>query len=108
MYTKHIPFAVKTIEEEIAIDDPLERLWRSICLQDERIIHMQKIMLVKSKEDTTKVIKKTSKGKNDSIEYKIQFAWEKEAKLINVQSKVVSVLSKMIKNYNEMLHTNWD
>lgn len=107
-YTKRIPMSVTNIMEELDIEDPLEKLWRSICLQEARIINMQGIMNVKDRDDHTKDIKKLSKGKAPSIEYEIQFAWDKEAKLISTQSKAFGILSKMIKQYDEMLHANWD
>lgn len=107
-YTKRIPFAVKTIMEELDIEDPIEKLWRSICLQEARIINMQDIMHVRDKDDYTKDIKKLTKGKSPSIEYEIQFAWDKEANLMNTLSRSMNTLSKMIKQYDEMLHANWD
>ena len=70
---------------------------------------MQNVMHVESKDDTTKVLKKTSSGeKMESEEYEIQFAWDKEANLINTQSKAMNTLAKLIKQYEEMIHTNWD
>jgi len=107
-YTERIPFAVKNIMEELDIADPLERLWRSICLQEARIIHMQDLMHVKNRDDHTKDIKKLTKGKQQGIEYEIQFAWDKEANLMNTLSKGMNTLTKMIKQYDEMLHANWD
>ena len=107
-YTDRIPMAVKNIMQELDIENPLEKLWRSICLQEARIIHMQDIMHVRDKDDYTKDIKKLTKGKNPSIEYEIQFAWDKEANLINTLSKAMTTLTRMIKEYDEMLHANWD
>lgn len=108
-YTKRIPFAVKTIMEELDIADPIEKIWKSICLQEARIIHMQNIMHVESKDDITRVLKKTSSGNNmESEEYEIQFAWDKEANLINTQSKAMNTLAKLIKQYVEMVNANWE
>jgi phage terminase small subunit len=107
-YTARIPFAVKTIMEELDIEDPLEKLWRSICLQEARIIHMQDIMHVKDRNDLTKDIKKLTQGNNPSIEFEIQFAWDKEANLINTLSKAHATLTRMIKEYEELLHANRD
>ncbi|OOM81776.1 phage terminase small subunit [Clostridium puniceum] len=108
-YTKRIPFAVKTIMEELDVPDPIEKLWKSICLQEARIIYMQNIMHVESKEDTTKELKKTSNGeKMWSEEYEIQFAWDKEANLMNTQSKAMNTLAKLIKQYVDMVNANWD
>lgn len=108
-YTKRIPFAVKTIMEELDIEDPIERLWRNICLQDARIINMQNTMHVESKEDITKELKKVSSGdKMETEEYEIQFAWDKEANLMNTQSKAMNTLAKLIKQYVEMVNANWN
>lgn len=108
-YTARIPFAVKNIMEELDIEDPLEKLWRSICLQEARIIYMQDIMHVESKHDMTKELKKISSGdKMSSEEYEIQFAWDKEANLMRTQSSAINTLVKLIKQYDEMLHANWD
>lgn len=108
-YTTRIPMAVKNIMDELNVEDPLEKLWRSICLQEARIIHMQDIMHVEDKSDLTKELKKVSSGeKMESEEYEIQFAWDKEANLINTQSKGLNTLAKLIKQYDEMLHANWD
>lgn len=108
-YTKRIPFAVKNIMQELDIENPIEKLWRSICLQEARIIHMQNIMHVEDKNDMTKELKKESSGdKMESQEYEIQFAWDKEANLINTQSRAYNTLAKMLKQYDDMLHANWD
>jgi phage terminase small subunit len=108
-YSKRIPLAVKNIMEELDIEDPLEKLWRSICLQEARIIHMQEIMHVESKFDMTKEVKKTIDGESTAgVEYEIQFAWDKEANLVSTQSRAIATLAKMIKQYDEMLHANWD
>lgn len=108
-YSKRIPLAVKNIMEELDVEDPIERLWRNICLQDARIINMQDTMHVEGKDDITKVLKKTSSGdKMESEEYEIQLPWDKEANLMNTQSKAMNTLAKLIKQYDEMVHANWD
>lgn len=108
-YSNRIPLSVKNIMEELDVENPLEKLWRSICLQEARIINMQNIMHVESKDDMTKVLKKTSSGESmESEEYEIQFAWDKEANLINTQSKAYNTLAKMIKQYDDMIHANWE
>lgn len=107
-YTERIPMAVKNIMQELDIEDPIEKQWRSICLLEARVIHMQDIMHVEDKSDITKEIKKISKGKVNSVEWEIQQAWDKEANLMNTLSKSMSTLSKMIKDYIEMVNANWD
>lgn len=112
-YSKRIPMAVKNIMEELATEDPLDKLWRSICIQESRIIYMQNIMHVKNKKDMTKELKKTKtmydKHGDETYkeeEYEIQFAWDKESKLVITQSKAYDTLVKLIKQYDEMLNSN--
>lgn len=112
-YSKRIPLAVKNIMKELDKEDPLEKLWRSICLQEARIIYMQKIMHVKNKNDINKELKreKESSGTNSDgweKEYEIQFAGDREATLINTQSNALNTLEKLIKRYDDMLHANWN
>lgn len=108
-YTDRIPFAVKNIMQELDIEDPLEKQWRSICLLEARIIYMQDIMHVENKEDMTKILKKISDGKTGkSLEYEIQHAWDKESNLMNTLSRSMNTLAKLIKQYDEMLNANWD
>jgi len=107
-YTERIPFAVKNIMQELDIEDPIEKQWRSICLLEARTIHMQDIMHVKDKSDMTKEIKKISKGKTSSTEWDLQYAWDKEANLMNTLSRSLGTLSNMIVKYIEMVNTNWD
>lgn len=107
-YTERIPFAVKNIMQELDIEDPIEKQWRSICLLEARIIHMQDIMHVENKADITKEIKKITKGKVNSVEWEIQQAWDKEANLMNTLSRSMATLSKMIRDYIEMVNANWD
>lgn len=115
MYSKRIPMAVKNIMEELEQEDPLDKLWRSILLQEARIINMQKIMHVKNNKDTTKTVKKrttqgnlTKSNMYQETEYEIQYAWDKESNLIVTQSKAMDTLAKMIKQYDDMLHSNWE
>lgn len=108
-YSKRIPLAITNIMQELDVEDPIEKLWRSICLQEARIINMQNIMHVNDRDDMTKELKKVSDGEKASTEeWEIQFAWDKESKLITTLSRAFNTLSKMIKQYDEMIHANWD
>jgi uncharacterized protein YjcR len=66
-------------------------------------------MHVRSKNDITKELKKKSPGKfGDMEEYNIQFAWDKEASFLKAQSTAMSTLTRMIKEYEELIHKNQD
>lgn len=110
-YSKYYPTKVRNIikETEDAGGSPLEILWAQIVTQWANIVNAQEIMYVKDKNDTTKELKKISSGdKMETQEYEIQFAWDKQANLLNAQSRAMTTLSNLIKRYDEMIHTNWD
>lgn len=86
----------------------LDKLWRSILIQEARIVAMQKISRVKNKKDMTKELKKESWGKSPSNEYEIQFAWDKENNSITALSRAMDTLAKLIEKYDKMINTNWD
>lgn len=94
-------------------ENPIDKLWRSILIQESKILTMQKIIRVKNNKDTTKEIKKKKTYKDDNmqtedIEYEIQFAWDKETAGITALSKAMQTLANMIKQYDLMIHKNWE
>jgi len=108
-YSKYFPKKVVSILELTEGMDPLDILWVNIQTKFATIINSQKIMYVKDHNDMTKEIKKTMEGKEiDSVEYEIQFAWDKQATFLKAQSTAMAQLTNMIKRYDEMLHANWD
>lgn len=38
------------------------------------------------------------------IEYEFQFAWDRQASFLNAQSRAMSELRSLIKQYDEMIH----
>ena len=113
-YSKHYPTTSRNLikEAEEAGGTLLDILWAQIMTQWIAIIRAQKIMHVKSHKDITKELKreKETHGKNPGWEkeYELQFAWDKHATFLNSQSRAMSELRNLIKQYDEMLHKNWD
>ncbi|PWX07538.1 hypothetical protein CYK70_09600 [Clostridium perfringens] len=106
---KILPKALVNIMVNIHDEDPIDKLWKDILILETKIINMQKINYVKSKNDMTKVLKKETKGDDiSSKEYEIQFAWDKENATMSTLSKAMDTLAKMIKQYDEMIHKNWN
>ena len=116
-----MPKAVYNIFENVDDMSPLDILWDSIKLKFVTIINSQKIMYVKSKKDMTKEAKrskiKTNNRKTDKVstnsseeeyEYELQFAWDKQERFLKAQSIAMSTLTKMINEYDDLLHKNWD
>ena len=55
-----LPTDVLNLMGELEEESPVDKLWRSILLQEARIIRMQIVFHVKNKKDITKELKKIS------------------------------------------------
>lgn len=107
---KYLPKVTESIMDDLQENKftALDMLWTTIDLQFAAIIRSQEIMHVSSKEDLTKVLKKTTKGNNNTKEYELQFAWDKQQRFMESQAKAMTALNKVIASYEELLHKNWD
>ncbi|VFE45218.1 DNA-binding protein [Clostridioides difficile] len=66
-------------------------------------------MYVKDKEEMIKELKKHESTENgEKIEYEFQFAWDRQASFLNAQSRAMSELRSLIKQYDEMIHKDWN
>ncbi|PEM22143.1 terminase [Bacillus toyonensis] len=106
LYRKYLPKELYDLKEELeeAINnDPLSILWESIMLQHAQIIHAQRIMFVNNKEDMTKELRKKKLSESGfEEEWEIQFAWDKQASCLNAQSKALSTLSALIRDFDRL------
>lgn len=112
-FSKYLPEDTLDIIQEIKKKDPLDILWENINIQYAAIIRAQRIMYVKDKKDLTKVLKKERRSSGETSEsweeqYELQFAWDKQATLLQAQSRAMSELRGLIKQYEEILHNNWN
>lgn len=92
-------------------DDPADLIWDQIQIQYAAIIRAQEIMFVKDKDDMAKEVRKTEKSdgelySNEKEEWEIQFAWDRQATFLNAQSRAMSELRNLIKQFNEMASDN--
>ncbi|WP_369704123.1 phage terminase small subunit [Clostridium moutaii] len=116
-------FPPETIEmvEDIMVKDPLDMLWENIIIQYTAIARSQRIMDVTEKSEMIKELKKSKVKTKDrstektstnesekEYEYEFQFAWDRRATFLQAQSRAMSELRSLIKQYDEMLHNNWD
>lgn len=106
LYRKYLPqelYDLKAELEEAINNNPLSILWESIMLQHAQIIHAQRIMFVNNKEDMTKELRKKKLSESGfEEEWEIQFAWDKQASFLNAQSKALSTLSALIKDFDRL------
>ena len=123
---KYLPTVTKNIIKGTveAGCTPLDIIWAEIQIQNAAIINSQRIMEVKNKREMIKELKKTKvqkelkkdaeTGKDVLIEvyreeeFEFQFAWDRQATFLNSQSRAMSELRSLIKQYDDMLHKNWD
>ncbi|HBF8562667.1 TPA: helix-turn-helix domain-containing protein [Clostridioides difficile] len=108
-FSKYLPEETRELMQEISIKDKFDILWEQITIQYAAIIRAQKIMYVKGKEEMVKELKKYESTENgEKIEYEFQFAWDRQASFLNAQSRAMSELRSLIKQYDEMIHKDWN
>lgn len=107
LFAKWLPEEVNQIIGEMP-DSPLDILWYNIQLQLAAIVRAQNIMFVSDKKDKT--IEKVEEKDGNVIgeRWEVQQAWDKQASFMTAQSRAMKTLESMIKQYDEMLHKNWD
>lgn len=103
LFSKHLPEETNSIIEEIENKNPIDILWENITIQYAAIIRAQKIMYVKDKNDKTKELTKIVETDGTEIsEFEIQQAWDKQANFLQAQSRAMSALRGMIKQYDDL------
>ncbi|HEB5000144.1 TPA: helix-turn-helix domain-containing protein [Clostridioides difficile] len=108
-FSKYLPQETQELINEIKNKDKFDILWEQITIQYAAIIRAQKIMYVKDKEEMIKELKKHESTENgEKIEYEFQFAWDRQASFLNAQSRAMSELRSLIKQYDEMIHKDWN
>ncbi|MEY7998622.1 phage terminase small subunit [Clostridium sp. Mt-5] len=120
-FSKIFPPETIEIVEDIMVKDPLDMLWENIIIQYTAIARSQRIMDVTEKSEMIKELKKSKVKTKDrstektstneseeEYEYEFQFAWDRQATFLQAQSRAMSELRSLIKQYDEMLHNNWN
>lgn len=106
-FSKYLPDETLDIIQEIETKTPLDMLWDQIMIQYAAIIRAQRIMHVTDKEEMIKELKKEEYssfegGYSEKREYEFQFAWDRQATFLNAQSRAISELRSLVKNYLEL------
>ncbi|MHC2452833.1 uncharacterized protein YjcR [Bacillus altitudinis] len=108
-YSKHMPAEAFEIMQDIQVFSPVDLLWEQIQIQFTAIVRAQKIMFVENKDEMIKELKKKKSVVSDSAdieeeEYEFQFAWDRHATLLNAQSRAMSELRGLIKQFDNIAH----
>ncbi|OQM47525.1 hypothetical protein B6A27_00325 [Anoxybacillus sp. UARK-01] len=119
-FSKYIPQETLEIMGMLEEKSPTDLIWDQIMIQYAAIIRAQKIMFVQDKNEMIKELKKEKtevevtgeKEDGEAItvptyverEYEFQFAWDRHATFLNAQSRAMSELRGLIKQFNELAH----
>ena len=108
-FSRHLPKETFSIIQEIEQKSQLDILWENIQIAYAAIIRAQQIMYVRDKKDMTTTKIQHKNGENVIEErWEVQQAWDKQATFLKAQARAQAELRSLIKQYDEMLHKNWD
>lgn len=107
-FSKYLPEETREIFSAIEQADPLDLLWHQIQIAYAAIIRAQRIAYVKDQADKT--IEKIEEKDGNVIgeKWEVQQAWDKQENFLKAQARAQSELRAMIKQYDEMLHKDWE
>ena len=103
-FSKYLPEETVSIIQEMP-KDPLDILWDQIQIAYAAIIRAQQIMYVKDRDDKTK--EKAMSGEKSDV-WEVQQAWDKQGRFLQSQARAQAELRGLIKQYDELLHKNWE
>ncbi|MGG3890058.1 phage terminase small subunit [Metabacillus fastidiosus] len=108
-FSKFLPLETLEIMKEMQERSPADLIFDQIQIQYAAIIRAQQIMFVTDKEEMIKELKKRKVDSGENYEtfeeeYEFQFAWDRHATFLNAQSRAMSELRGLIKQFNELAH----
>lgn len=101
-FSKYLPQESLDIMEEMQERSPADLIWDQIQIQYAAIIRAQRIMFVADKDDMAKEQTQYAFGESGADKYDVQFAWDRHATFLNAQSRAMSELRGLIKQFNEL------
>lgn len=107
LFRKYLPPETFSIIQEMP-KDPLDVLWDQIQIAYAAIIRAQQIMYVRDREDKTTEKIEEKEGNVIGERWEVQQAWDKQANFLKSQARAQGELRSLIKQYDEMLHKNWE
>lgn len=107
-FSKYLPEETREIFSAIDQAEPLDLLWHQIQIAYAAIIRAQRIAYVKDQADKTVEKIEERKGKIIGERWEVQQAWDKQNEFLKAQARAQSELRSMMKQYDEMLHRNWE
>lgn len=110
LFGNWLPEETKAIISELYTSEPADIIWNNIMIQYTAIIRSQKIMNVRSEFDHTEDIvtakinpmfsdRETGNPVQTEVTRQFQYAWDKQANFLNAQSRAMTTLSNLIKQF---------
>ena len=108
LFSRYLPEDTRELFFSLDSADPLDLLWDQIKLAYAAIMRAQHIMHVRDQDDKTVEKVEEKDGNVIGERWEVQQAWDKQASFLQAQAKAQKELTGMIKQYEELLHKNWD
>lgn len=107
-FSKYLPEETREIFSAIEQADPLDLLWHQIQIAYAAIVRAQRIAYVKDRDDKTVEKIEEKYGNVIGEKWEVQQAWDKQNEFLKAQARAQGELRAMIKQYDEMLHKDWE
>lgn len=107
-FSKYLPEETVSIIQGMPTD-PLDILWDQVQIAYAAIIRAQSIMYVRDQKDVT--ITKIGHKDGETVteeRWEVQQAWDKQGNFLQAQARAQKTLEGLIKQYDELLHKNWE
>lgn len=109
LFANWLPDDTRQIIQELYTSEPADIIWNNIMIQYTAIIRSQKIMNVRDEFDTTsdytgvsfspEFMDREGNPLKTSETRQYQYAWDKQANFLNAQSRAMTTLSNLIKQF---------
>lgn len=107
-FSKYLPEETLDIVQAVEKANPLDLLWHQIQIAYAAIIRAQRIAFVENEYDKTIEQVEAKKGNIVGAKWEVQQAWDKQNNFLKAQARAQGELRSLIKQYDEMLHRDWD
>src|SRR5690606_32467282 len=101
-FQKYLPAESFEIMQQIETRSPLDMLCDNIMIQYTAIIRAQKIMFVNDRDDKTIERVEYKDGNTIGEKWEVQQAWDKQATFLQAQSRAMSTLQSLIRQYEDL------
>lgn len=108
LFSKYLPDETLDIMKSIDKINPLDLLWDQIQIAYTAIIRAQRLAYVKNQKDKTIEQVEIKQGKIQGAKWEVQQAWDKHNNFMKAQARAQGELRSLIKQYDEMLHRDWE